>query len=259
MNTANNHIETFDISETTVIAGKYTVQYGLGTQKFLDEHDILDGRKHLVAKYMSEISSFLITVVENELPNCLKENDDDLASGIWTVLTYVGAFETDEDAATMITEFLKDYEQVYHSDSLLPMEALTCGYQDVSRSISENVNTKLDFRDGSETVDYLVGVIGAAHEEMRDRGCKLFDMTKIEAVNEAHTPADMYVLYDFYHIESDTYKSAIRSVEDDVRVALSIDSDVCDISAVTMSNDVQDLVIKHFNSAFAEFELSLPS
>ncbi|NRB21104.1 MAG: hypothetical protein HRU33_27120 [Rhodobacteraceae bacterium] len=224
MNTANNHIETFDSSETTVIAGKYTVQYGLGTQKFLDRHDILDGRRHLVAQYASEISSLTIAVVENELPNCLKENDDDLASGLWTVLTYVGVFETDEDAATMITGFLKDYEEVYHScEHSLPIESLCCGYQDVSRSISENVNTKLDFHDGSTKPN-----------------------------------KKLYVLYSYFHSSDSMYKSAVREAILDASLYLCDDSDACGISAVAMSNDVQELVIKHFNSVHADCELSLP-
>jgi len=184
MNTSNNHIEIFDTDQTDLIGGKYSVQYGLGNQRFLDMHDILDGRKHLVAHYASENATLTISVVENELSDCLMENDNMCANHVWTGLNYIGSFQTESEASALIAEFLKIYELYYFcdeegefSDDFTKM--FFC-YDNVSRSIARKVDTRVSFSNWLDVGLHLLHALYVAHGECEMKGGgQIFDLNRM--------------------------------------------------------------------------------
>ncbi len=65
----------------------------------------------------SELGLMTITVVEDcKLSDVLKNNESLRASNVWTTLTYINAFEAEDEASKLVADFLRAYDEANHSD-----------------------------------------------------------------------------------------------------------------------------------------------
>lgn len=107
------------------------------TQEFIDFYDLTDGRKHLIEVYNSNcymLNTF--SVVENEIPYCLKQRDD---CGWESFVGHLGVFETDEQAAKIINDHIENSLKVTFE---IDFDELTFCYDNVSKSIAKLVNSE---------------------------------------------------------------------------------------------------------------------
>ncbi|WP_299428275.1 hypothetical protein [uncultured Shimia sp.] len=142
---------------------------------FVPKFNVLDGRKHLVAHYASETSTLTINIVDADLTDCLKANDEMMSNHIWTNLTHIGSFEADEEAASMITDFLHAYEEEFYTCEFSEdFEHLTFCYDGVRRSIARKVSSRVKFEEWSEIGSVLANVIEDNHKFYESAGCTSF-------------------------------------------------------------------------------------
>jgi hypothetical protein len=174
----------FDNYEAEVMSAEdkahFQKRYYDSTQKFAEDNAIFDGRKHLVAHYASECATLTINVVENHYTLCLFANDHMRESRIWTGLDYIGTFDSDEEAAVMIDEYLKYYENTYLSDGDIvygDMDSLYFCYDGNVGSILELVNYKLEFRTWHTLGAALLQEIFATRDKIESCGLSHFSVS----------------------------------------------------------------------------------